>query len=84
MSLSEKTSTPMKQCSCCGEWFPRTEFGSNRQNPDGLAYYTRAHAAIKQKQFRKDNPTSVANSKQKYLDRLRKRNDPGYTPKESA
>lgn len=81
MSLPDKTDVPMKRCSCCGNWFPKADFGQNRQNPDGLAYYTRAHAAQKQKQFRKDNPESVAGSKEKYLDKIRRQNDPNYVPK---
>jgi hypothetical protein len=70
----------MKRCSCCGEWFPKTDFGGNRQTPDGLAYYTRAHAAQKQKDFRRTNPESVAASRKNYLDKLRKQNDPAYAP----
>ena len=69
-----------KRCSCCGEWFPIEAFGRNRQTPDGYAYYTRAHAAQKQREFRKENPESVAASRKAYLDKLRKQNDPTYTP----
>lgn len=79
MPLPTKQAVPMKRCSCCGEWFPVTDFGSNRQNPDGRAYYTLAHAALKQKAFRKAKPGSVAASKKKYLDKLRQQNDPTFT-----
>lgn len=78
MTLPTKQDVPMKRCSCCGEWFPVTDFGSNRQNPDGRAYYTRAHAAKKQKDYRTTHPEAVADSKRKYLDKLRKQNDPNY------
>lgn len=67
-----------KRCSCCGEWFPIEAFGRNRQNPDGRAYYTLAHAAQKQKAFREAKPGSVAASKKKYLDKVRKQNDPNF------
>ena len=72
------TTPTTKRCGCCGEIFPVEDFGHNRQTPDGLAYYTRAHAARKQKQFRQQNPESVAASKKKYLDRVRRQNDPEY------
>lgn len=67
-----------KRCSCCGQLFPKEDFGRNRQTPDGLAYYTRAHAAQKQKEFRDTHPEAVAASKKRYLDRLRRQNDPTY------
>lgn len=70
-----------KRCSCCGEWYPIEAFGSNRQNPDGRAYYTREHAALKQKAFRKANPELVATSKKKYLDKIRRQNDEGAAPR---
>jgi hypothetical protein len=63
-----------KICSCCGKPFPKAEFGKNRQTPDGLAYYTRAHAAAKQKIFRVNNPVLVKEARDRYLDKLRARN----------
>lgn len=75
------TAPTTKRCGCCGRLFPVDDFGKNRQNPDGLAYYTKAHAAERQKEFRAKNPDSVAASKKKYLDRIRQQNDPDYKPK---
>ena len=63
-----------KVCSCCGEAFPVEDFGLNVQTPDGLAYYTRAHAAAKQRQFREANPAQVKAARKKYLDRVRAEN----------
>ena len=64
----------VKICSCCGKPFPKADFGKNRQTPDGLSYYTRAHAAKKQKIFRKENPLLVKESRDRYLNKLRTRN----------
>ncbi len=71
----------MKQCSCCGQLFPVEDFGMNRLTVDGRAYYTKAHAAAKQRQFRQDRPDSVAASKKKYLDKLRQQNAERYSGK---
>lgn len=68
---------PTKICSCCGKPFPAKDFGKNRQTPDGLSYYTRAHAALKQKIFRKENPQLVKESRDRYLNKLRARNTMG-------
>ena len=63
-----------KQCSCCGGIFKRSEFGRNRQTPDGLAYYTKEHAAAKQRVFRRTHPELVKESRDRYLNKLRARN----------
>lgn len=65
----------MKRCPRCEEVLPDTEFGSNRQTPDGRMYYCKKCAAEKQRKFRAANPESAKASKQKYLDKLRARND---------
>jgi len=64
----------IKFCSCCGLPFPKSCFGKNRQTPDGLAYYTKAHAAQKQKTFRVTHPEQVRDSRERYLNKLRERN----------
>jgi len=65
-----------KTCSCCHKSKPRTEFGKNRQTPDGLMYYCRECASGKQKAFRVSNPESTKASRARYLDKLRARNAP--------
>ena len=65
----------IKICSCCHQPKPVTEFGKNRQTPDGLMYYCRPCASAKQRDFRATNPDSATASKQKYLARIRARND---------
>ena len=64
-----------KICSACQKPKPKSEFGKNRQTPDGLMYYCRPCASAKQRQFRKTNPESTSASKAKYLAKLRGRND---------
>ena len=64
-----------KTCSCCHQPKPVSEFGKNRQTPDGLMYYCRTCAAGKQREFRTNNPESTKTSKQKYLSKIRARND---------
>lgn len=63
-----------KICSCCGHAYPIEEFGKNCQSPDGLAYYTRKHAARKQREFRLANPDSTKAAREKYLAKVRARN----------
>ena len=64
-----------KTCSCCHQPKPLSEFGKNRQTPDGLMYYCRPCASDKQRQFRVTNPESAKRSKEKYLAKIRARND---------
>jgi len=63
-----------KKCSCCGETFPVSSFGRNRQSKDGLHYYTKAHAAKKQKQWAKAHPDTVKRMRSDYLERMRELN----------
>ena len=65
----------MKVCSCCGVAYPVDDFGPNRQTPDGLAYYTREHAAAKQRAHRRANPQATREARERYLDKLRAQND---------
>lgn len=64
-----------KTCSSCGGTKPVSEFGKNRQTPDGLMYYCRTCAAEKQREYRKNNPDAAMESKRKYLAKVRARND---------
>ena len=63
-----------KICSCCGQAYPIQDFGKNCQAPDGLAYYTRKHAALKQREFRLANPDKTKAARERYLDKVRTRN----------
>jgi hypothetical protein len=74
MAISPNGSGRTKRCACCGEPFPISSFGRNRQAKDGLHYYTKAHAAKKQKQWAKANPATVKRMRTDYLDRMRKMN----------
>lgn len=73
-----------KHCPACGEIKPVSEFGRNRQTPDGLMYYCRTCATRKQKEFREANPDSAKASKKKYLDKIRARNDEKAAQRVSA
>lgn len=65
----------IKTCSSCHQPKPASEYGKNRQTPDGLMYYCRICASEKQRDFRVSNPESTKKSKQKYLTKVRARND---------
>lgn len=64
-----------KTCSSCHQPKPVTAFGHNRQTPDGFMYYCRTCNALKQKAFRAANPDAAKAAKQRYLDKLRAKND---------
>lgn len=66
---------PNKTCSSCGRDKPISEFGKNRQTPDGLMYYCRTCAADKQRAYRVANPQAAMEAKRRYLDKLRAKND---------
>jgi len=59
-----------KTCPTCVEK-PITEFGRNCQSPDGLHYYCKACAALRQKQWRLENPEKARQSRAKYLQQVR-------------
>lgn len=73
-------STSPKTCSKCHVPKPIEEFGLNRQTPDGRMYYCKVCAATKQREFRKDNPEASKLAKQRYLEKVRARNDAARTP----
>jgi hypothetical protein len=64
-----------KHCPSCDRTLPISEFGKNRQTPDGLMYYCRPCASAKQREYRLANPGAAAESKARYLEKLRSRND---------
>lgn len=64
-----------KTCSSCRQVKPTAAFGLNRQTPDGLMYYCRNCNALKQKAFRQNNPDAAKASKDRYLEKLRAKND---------
>lgn len=64
-----------KHCPSCDKSKPESEFGLNRQTPDGLMYYCRTCAAEKQREYRKANPDAAKEAKAKYLAKVRARND---------
>lgn len=64
----------MKTCSSCQKSKPKDAFGKNLQTPDGLMYYCKDCAAEKQRAFRRDNPTSAAASRKRYLAKMREKN----------
>lgn len=64
-----------KTCPSCNTAKPEEAFGRNRQTPDGLMYYCRECAALKQREYRKANPDAAAQAKSKYLAKVRARND---------
>lgn len=69
------TTPQTKLCSCCQRDLPLSEFGNNRQTPDGLMYYCKPCAAEKQRIFRKTNPAAAKAAKERYLVKVRLRND---------
>ena len=63
-----------KACSYCQYPKPLTAFGRNRQTLDGLNYYCKVCAALKQADWAKANPEKAKASKAKYLQRIRATN----------
>lgn len=61
---------PKKRCACCGQWFPITDFGRNRQAKDGLHYYSKACAAKRQKEWAARNAETVKRMRNDYLKRV--------------
>lgn len=63
-----------KTCSNCRASIPIALFGRNRQTPDGLAYYCKSCAAIRQANWAEKNPDKVKQSREAYLSRVRATN----------
>ena len=53
----------MKRCGCCREWKPPTCFWENRHSPDGLCFYCKQCAKIRQRAWHK-NQTSAARARE--------------------
>jgi len=64
------TLTRRKRCACCGETFPVSAFGRNRQAKDRLHYYTKKCAAKKQKLWAQSHPETVKRMRSDYLKRM--------------
>jgi len=64
-----------KLCSCCGQTFPVTGFGRNRQSKDGLHYYCKACAAKRQREWAQANPEVVKRMRSNYLERIYAQNE---------
>jgi transposase-like protein len=72
-----------KNCPRCGENLPITEFGRNRQTPDGLHYYCKSCAAERQRNWARANPEKVRAMRAAYLRRIREQNE-GRDPYSAA
>lgn len=66
--------TKLKLCATCKEKKPLTDFGRNRQSPDGLHYYCKTCAALRQRTWATNNPRKAKSIKEKYLDTVRSMN----------
>ena len=64
-----------KRCTTCKEEKAVAEFGRNRQAPDGLHYYCKTCAALRQRTWASNNPKKLKTIKDKYLNRVRALND---------
>lgn len=71
-----------KLCSTCKERKALDAFGRNRQTPDGLHYYCKTCAALRQRTWAANNPVKFRASKEKYLNGLRSANDTRGNPYE--
>jgi len=63
-----------KVCATCKESKPLKAFGRNRQSPDGLHYYCKTCAALRQRAWASSNPAKVKAAKQRYLGKVRATN----------
>lgn len=64
----------VKHCPRCTMEKAATDFGRNRQSPDGLNYYCKLCAALKQRAWVLMNKAKVKVSRQKYLNKIRTAN----------
>lgn len=64
-----------KRCTTCKEEKSVEDFGRNRQAPDGLHYYCKTCAALRQRTWANNNPKKLKTIKDKYLNRVRALND---------
>jgi len=60
-----------KKCATCKEEKPLTSFGRNRQAVDGLHYYCKTCAALRQRAWATSNPAKIREAKDRYLSRIR-------------
>lgn len=63
-----------KTCSCCNQRFSTDKFGKNSHSPDGLHWYTREHAAAKQREWKAANQEKVKKWRRDYIKRLKRQN----------
>jgi hypothetical protein len=64
----------MKKCATCKEEKPLEAFGRNRQAVDGLHYYCKTCAALRQRAWATSNPSKIREAKDRYLSRIRDQN----------
>lgn len=60
----------VKYCSHCKVEHPVSEFGRNRQSPDGLHYFCRMAAAARQRAWAKANPDKIRTARAAYISKL--------------
>ena len=72
----------LKRCATCKDKKPLLAFGRNRQAPDGLHYYCKVCAALRRRDWAANNKKKVTAAKQKYVNRIRARNDARVSPYE--
>lgn len=74
MSAPPLSTARLKRCSCCEERKPLSAFGKNIQAKDGLHYYCKACAALKQREWARNHTDTVKRMRQDYLTKVRAAN----------
>jgi len=59
----------MLYCKDCGEFRPEEDFSSNVNSKTGFAFYCKKHAALRQKNWKKENAVKVKAAKKDYYRR---------------
>ena len=69
-----------KKCATCRESKPLIAFGRNRQAVDGLHYYCKTCAALRQRAWASSNPGKIKDAKERYLTKVRAANEERGNP----
>jgi hypothetical protein len=67
-------STYTKRCSNCKVDKNLSEFSINRSTPGGYHYYCKICAALKNKEWRDNNPDKCKVSRKKYVEKVKREN----------
>lgn len=66
--------TPRKKCACCQQKLALAAFGRNRRAKDGLHYYCKKCAALRQRDWATNNPETVRSMREAYIRKVHESN----------